>query len=90
MATATWTPPTDKPLLFTTSWCPYCARLKAGLDGRGVEYLELDVETDEQADAAAEFVKSVNGGNRVVPTVLFPDGTTATNPPAGDVVAHLA
>lgn len=88
MSTATWTPPTDMPLLFTTSWCPFCAKLKAGLDSRGFAYTELDVESDERGDAAAEFVRSVNNGNRVVPTVLFPDGTTATNPPAASVVSH--
>lgn len=88
MTTATWTPPTDMPLLFTTSWCPYCAKLKAGLDSRGFAYTELDVEADELADQASEFVKSVNNGNRVVPTVLFPDGSTATNPPAAAVIAH--
>ena len=68
MTTATWTPPTDMPLLFTTSWCPYCAKLKAGLDSRGFAYTELDVEADELATEASEFVKSVNNGNRVVPT----------------------
>ncbi len=86
--TATWTPPTAMPLLFTTSWCPYCAKLKSGLDAKGFAYEELDVETDPRADAASDFVKSVNNGNRVVPTVLFPDGTTATNPPTATVVTH--
>jgi len=83
-----WAVPTERPLLFTTSWCPYCARLKAGLDGRGVAYDEIDVETDDRAREASRFVESVNGGNRVVPTVLFPDGTTATNPAATEVVSH--
>jgi len=85
---ATWATPTDRPLLFTTSWCPFCARLKAGLDGRGFAYDEVDVETDDRAREAARFVESVNGGNRVVPTVLFTDGTTATNPAPTAVVSH--
>jgi mycoredoxin len=34
-------------------------------------------------------VKSVNDGNRVVPTVKYSDGTHATNPPADDVRAKL-
>ena len=84
---ASWPAPTERPLLFTTSWCPYCARLKSGLARAGVAYDETDVEAD---DAAAEFVKSVNGGNRVVPTVLFPDGSTVTNPPAAVVAERLA
>ena len=44
---------------------------------------------EADADAAA-FVESVNGGNRVVPTALYSDGTTATNPPASQVRAKLA
>ena len=30
--------------------------------------------------ASAEFVMRANDGNQTVPTLLFPDGSTATNP----------
>ena len=73
--------------LYTTTWCPFCTRLKKLLDEKAIGYTEVDVEAD--ADAAA-FVESVNGGNRVVPTALYSDGTTATNPPASQVRAKLA
>jgi mycoredoxin len=33
---------------------------------------------------------AVNGGNRTVPTVVFPDGTALTNPTVRDVQAKLA
>ncbi|HGM1823241.1 TPA: mycoredoxin Mrx1, partial [Neisseria gonorrhoeae] len=36
-----------------------------------------------------EFVGSVNGGNRTVPTVKFADGSTLTNPSADEVKAKL-
>lgn len=72
--------------LYTTTWCPYCTRLKKRLDEKAISYTEIDV--DEDAEAAA-FVESVNDGNRVVPTALYPDGTTATNPPASQVRAKL-
>ncbi len=32
---------------------------------------------------------SVNGGNRTVPTLLFPDGSAATNPSIGEVRDRL-
>ncbi len=83
---ASWPTPTERPMIFTTSWCPFCARLKSALERTGVAYDETDVEAD---DAAAEYVMSVNGGNRVVPTVLFPDGSTATNPAAAVVAERL-
>lgn len=72
--------------MFTTTWCPFCQRLKAQLDESGTEYREIDVEEDL---TAAAFVESVNDGNRVVPTVLFSDGSTATNPAASQVRATL-
>lgn len=73
--------------VYTTSWCPFCVRLKTGLDRNGIEYTEIDVEADAEA---ASFVESVNGGNRVVPTVLYDDGSTQTNPDVREVEAKLA
>lgn len=73
--------------LYTTTWCPFCARLTAGLHRLGIEWDEVDVDADE---AAADLVRSLNGGNRVVPTVVFADGTSMTNPPAADVAEKLA
>jgi mycoredoxin len=32
----------------------------------------------------------VNGGNQTVPTVVFADGSAATNPSVKDVLARLA
>jgi len=52
------------------------------LDRTGTPYTRVDVEQDAEA---AAWVESVNDGNRVVPTVLYSDGSHATNPPAGDV-----
>ncbi|MEJ6550868.1 mycoredoxin [Corynebacterium sp. USCH3] len=73
--------------LYTTTWCPFCQRLTADLDATETPYERIDVE--ENPDAG-EWVKSVNDGNRVVPTVKYSDGTYATNPPADDVRAKLA
>jgi len=73
--------------IYTTSWCGFCHRLKTALKANGISYDEVDIEQDV---AAAEFVGSVNGGNRTVPTVKFADGSTLTNPSPGDVKAKLA
>jgi mycoredoxin len=72
--------------MYSTPWCGYCRRLKVQLDREGIRYDEIDVDRDP---AAAGFVTSVNGGNRTVPTVVFPDGTTATNPSLDDVRQRL-
>lgn len=63
--------------MFTTPWCGYCRRLKSQLDRAGVRYTEVDIERQPEA---AEYVMGVNGGDQTVPTVLFPDGSAATNP----------
>jgi mycoredoxin len=73
--------------MYTTQWCGYCHRLKTVLKSAGISYDEVDIEQDA---AAAEFVGSVNGGNRVVPTLKFADGSTLTNPAAKEIKAKLA
>jgi mycoredoxin len=72
--------------MYSTSWCGYCRRLKSQLDREGIVYAEVDIESHPEA---AEFVMQVNNGNQTVPTVLFPDGTAATNPSLAEVKARL-
>jgi len=55
--------------MYTTSWCGFCRRLKAGLNNAGIEYTEIDIDADE--DAAA-IVTGINRGNRTVPTWSSP------------------
>lgn len=64
--------------MYTTVWCGYCVRLKRALEREGIEFDEVDIETDPEAESV---VRSVNGGNATVPTVLLPDGRALTNPP---------
>jgi mycoredoxin len=75
------------PIMYSTPWCGYCRRLKAQLDREAISYVEVDITDDP---AAAEYVMSVNGGNRTVPTLLFGDGTTLTNPTLAQVKQRLA
>jgi mycoredoxin len=72
--------------MFTTTWCGFCRNLKSQLARAGIEIAEVDIERDP---AAAQYVMSVNGGNQTVPTVLFPDGASMTNPSAKQVKARL-
>jgi mycoredoxin len=73
--------------MFSTTWCGYCRRLKSQLDREGIGYTEVNIE---EVPKAAEYVMEVNGGNQTVPTVVFPDGTAATNPSLAQVKARLA
>jgi len=73
--------------MFSTEWCGYCKRLKKMLDSEGIGYTEIDIE---RTPGTPELVESLNDGNRTVPTVIFPDGSAATNPSLNDVKARLA
>jgi mycoredoxin len=73
--------------MYSTTWCGYCSRLKAQMGREGIEFVEVDIELDPEA---AAFVESVNGGNQTVPTLLYPDGSAATNPSIGQVKDKLA
>jgi mycoredoxin len=73
--------------MYSTPWCGYCHRLKGQLDREGIAYAIVDIERDPNA---ADFVMSVNAGNRTVPTVRFADGSALTNPSIVQVKHKLA
>lgn len=56
--------------------CGFCERLRLSLGRRRSEVVWVDIWADP--DAAA-FVREVNDGNEIVPTVVI-DGTAYTNP----------
>jgi mycoredoxin len=82
-----YTPDAGTITMFSTSWCGYCRRLKTQLDAQGIGYKEINIE---DVPGTAELVEKLNGGNQTVPTVIFPDGSAATNPSLNDVKAKLA
>lgn len=64
-------------IMYTTSWCADCHRAKYLLDEYGISYVNIDIEQDPEAMA---IVKEINNGNRVVPTIIFPDNTILVEP----------
>ena len=81
-----FTPDAGAITMFSTTWCGYCKRLKKHLDAEGIGYTEINIE---DVPGTAELVESLNNGNQTVPTVLFPDGSAATNPSLKDVLVKL-
>ncbi len=80
------TPAPGTVTMYSTTWCGYCRRLKTMMDREGIGYTEVNIE---EVPEAAEFVMEVNGGNQTVPTVIFPDGSAATNPSLAEVKSRL-
>jgi mycoredoxin len=72
--------------MYSTTWCGYCYRLRTQLDREQIAYEVVDIDRDP---LAAEYVRGINGGNRTVPTVRFPDGSALTNPTVKQVRARL-
>jgi thioredoxin reductase (NADPH) len=71
-------PSNDSPLIvYGATWCPDCRRAKQFLASHRIAYKWIDLET--QPDQVAE-VESRNGGKRIIPTVVFPDGSFLTEP----------
>ena len=65
--------------------CPFCKRLQLVLGKRVADVVWVDVWADPEASA---YVRSVNGGDEVVPTVVV-GGVARTNPPPREVLAAL-
>lgn len=52
--------------IYSTSWCPDCWRAKSFLKERGIEFQEVNIENDPDAE---EIVLRANHGRRRVPTL---------------------
>ncbi len=72
--------------MYTTTWCGYCVRLKRGLERAGIDFDEVNIETDTEAE---RFVMLANNGDATVPTLRLPSGDVMTNPPLPDLLAAL-
>jgi thioredoxin reductase (NADPH) len=72
--------------MYGTTWCVDCKRAKQFFGEQRVHYGFTDVDMD--ADGLA-FVEAVNAGKRVIPVVVFPDGSTLVEPSNSELAAKL-
>ncbi|MCA1832996.1 MAG: glutaredoxin family protein [Actinomycetota bacterium] len=63
--------------MYGTTWCGDCTRAKRFFDDNGIGYDWINIEED---GAAFEVVLERNQGKRVVPTIVFPDGSHLSEP----------
>ncbi len=73
--------------MYSTPWCGYCHRLKGQLQREGINFTMVDIE---QQPEHVTTVERANGGNQTVPTLVFADGSTQTNPSMAQVKQKLA
>lgn len=63
--------------MYSTTWCPDCRRAKDFLKRRGVEFEEINIEEDPDAE---DIVIAANHGKRKVPTIKVGDRFFACSP----------
>jgi len=72
--------------VYSTIWCPDCKRAKKFFNDHRIQYQNIDIEKDAQA---MEYVKKVNQGMRIIPTIVFPDGSTLSEPSNAELAEKL-
>jgi len=78
---------TKEPLiLYGHSACPAVPTIKGMLSQTKVNYAYVNIHQD--SDAAAR-VRAINNGNESVPTLVFPDGDTLTEPSVAELKVKL-
>ena len=77
---------TGEIVVYGANWCPDCRRAKEFLGSRRIEYRWVDLE--QHPDQVAE-VEGRNNGKRVIPTIVFPDGSFVTEPSNDELADRL-
>jgi mycoredoxin len=69
--------PTEKVIMYGTPTCPGVPPVRGMLDRAQAEFDYVNIAEDP---AARSRVMEINNGNASVPTLVFPDGSTLTEP----------
>ncbi len=75
-----------KLVMYGATWCPDARRSRKFLDEKGIAYEWIDIDEDP---AAKDYVKKVNNGTVIIPTILFEDGSTLVEPSNEELAQKL-
>lgn len=73
-------------LIYSTFWCPDCKRVKKFFGEQRIPYVNIDIEQNAEAMA---YVEKVNNGMRIIPTIVFPDGSILVEPSNAELAKKL-
>lgn len=76
----------SKLTVYGAYWCPDCRRTKKFLGEQFVPYDWVDIEQNEAGEA---YVMELNGGKRIIPTVVFDDGSFLVEPSNAELARKL-
>ena len=72
--------------VYGARWCPDCRRSKQFLGEQRVHYEWIDVDKDP---SALDYVKEVNDGKQIIPTIVFEDGSILVEPTNAELATKL-
>lgn len=67
-------------------WCDDCKRSKSFLDLNGIDYEWIDVDKDSSGNSK---LLEINEGLRIIPTIVFEDGSILREPSDSDLAAKV-
>jgi mycoredoxin len=76
----------DAIIVYGHPTCPALGPLKGLLTQSKVKFEYIDIHQDS---VAAARVRAINNGNESVPTLVFPDGSTLTEPTVAELQSKL-
>jgi thioredoxin reductase (NADPH) len=76
----------SKVTIYGAYWCPDCRRSKKFLGEQFIAYKWVDIEQDKNAE---QFVLQKNNGKRIIPTIVFEDGSFLVEPSNAELAKKL-
>jgi glutaredoxin-like protein len=64
-------------IVYGADWCGDCRRSKRFLNEQNIPFTWIDIDQDKEAEA---LVREKNDGKRIIPTILFEDGSILVEP----------
>jgi thioredoxin reductase (NADPH) len=75
-----------KVTVYGAYWCPDCRRSKKFLGEQFIPYKWVDIEQDKDGEM---FVLEKNNGKRIIPTIVFEDGSLLVEPSNAELARKL-
>ncbi len=72
--------------VYGADWCGDCRRAKRFFDEQQILYHWIDTNENKEAE---EFVKAKNNGMRIIPTIIFEDGSFLSEPSNAQLAEKL-
>ena len=76
----------DEIIIYGTTWCPDCKRAKQFFGEQRIPYFNIDIEQHPEGLA---LIEQLNQGKRIIPTIVFPDGSILAEPSNAQLAEKL-